>query len=133
DARKCGADDSSALRVRRQLAAERHAGDHSRRPQFSPCQDRRIVGPTFCPPMNPLPLDPQNTRRDFLKKLSAASVAAMMAREPRLFAADPVKQPKPKADSCILLWMAGGMAAPETFDPKRYEAFEAGKPVERVL
>jgi hypothetical protein len=28
--------------------------------------------------MNPLPLDPQNTRRDFLKKLSAASLAAWM-------------------------------------------------------
>ena len=83
--------------------------------------------------MNPLPPDPQNTRRDFLKKLSAAGIAAMMAREPRLLAADGVKHPKPKADACILLWMAGGMAAPETFDPKRYEAYEAGKAVEKVL
>ena len=83
--------------------------------------------------MNPLPLDPQNTRRDFLKKLSAASMAAMMVREPRLLAGDQVKHPKPKADSCILLWMAGGMAAPETFDPKRYEPYENGKPVAKVL
>ena len=29
--------------------------------------------------MNPLPLDPQNTRRDFLKKLSAASITEMHA------------------------------------------------------
>ncbi|MEO6742059.1 MAG: twin-arginine translocation signal domain-containing protein, partial [Chthoniobacteraceae bacterium] len=83
--------------------------------------------------MNSLPLDPQNTRRDFLKKLSAASIAAMMAREPRLLAADGVKHPKPTADACILLWMGGGMAAPETFDPKRYEAYEVGKPIEKVL
>jgi hypothetical protein len=83
--------------------------------------------------MSPLPLDPQNTRRDFLKKLSAASVAAMMAREPRLLAAEQSRLPKATADSCILLWMAGGMAAPETFDPKHYEPFGVGKPVERVL
>ena len=83
--------------------------------------------------MNSLPLDPQNTRRDFLKKLSAASIAAMMAREPRLLAADEVKHPKPTADACILLWMGGGMAAPETFDPKHYEPYEVGKPVAKVL
>ena len=29
--------------------------------------------------MNPLPLDPQNMRRDFLKKLSAASITEMHA------------------------------------------------------
>eukprot|EP01036_Dinobryon_divergens_P032073 gene32073-41591_t len=28
------------------------------------------------------------------------------------------------ADSVILLWMAGGMAHTETFDPKRYTSFE---------
>jgi hypothetical protein len=39
----------------------------------------------------------------------------------------------PRADACILLWMAGGMAAPETFDPKRYQPFEKGLPVERVM
>ncbi len=83
--------------------------------------------------MNPLPLDPQNTRRDFLKKLSAAGIAAMMAREPRLLAAAGVKHPKPTADSCILLWMAGGMAAPDTWDPKRYLPFEKGLEVREML
>ncbi len=83
--------------------------------------------------MKPLPLDPQNTRRDFLRKLSAASVAAMMAREPRVRAADDVKHPKPTADSCILLWMAGGMAAPDTWDPKSYLPFEKGLEVRRML
>ena len=38
-----------------------------------------------------------------------------------------------RADICILLWMAGGMAAPETFDPKRYTPFEVGVPSERIL
>ena len=83
--------------------------------------------------MKTLPLDPQNTRRDFLKKLSAAGVAAMMAREPRLLAADGVKHPKPTADSCILLWMGGGMAAPDTWDPKGYLPFEKGLEVRRML
>ena len=87
--------------------------------------------------MNPLELDPQNPRRDFLKKLSAAGLAALMAPEPRLLGADaagaPLVAPTPRADACILLWMGGGMAAPETFDPKRYSPFEKGLPVSRML
>ncbi len=41
--------------------------------------------------------------------------------------------PPAKADACILLWMAGGMAAPDTFDPKRYHPFEVGTPVEKII
>ena len=37
------------------------------------------------------------------------------------------------ADSVILLWMAGGMAHTETFDPKRYTSFEKGMEGNRVL
>ncbi len=37
------------------------------------------------------------------------------------------------ADSVILLWMAGGMAHTETFDPKRYTPFEKGMEGNRVL
>ena len=37
------------------------------------------------------------------------------------------------AKTCILLWMAGGMAAPETFDPKRYTPFAVGVPAEKIL
>jgi hypothetical protein len=33
----------------------------------------------------------------------------------------------------ILLWMAGGMASPETFDPKRYEPYEIGLPAQQIL
>ncbi len=74
------------------------------------------------------------TRREFLRAMAAAGAAALMASEPRLLHADSaLQQPRPRADACILLWMAGGMAAPETFDPKRYQPFEVGLPVERVM
>lgn len=71
-------------------------------------------------------------RREFLKALSASTAAAWMARAPNLLA-DEVKHPAATADSCILLWMAGGMAAPETFDPKRYQPFEKGAPMSNIL
>ena len=86
--------------------------------------------------MHPLALDPAQPRRDFLKKLSAASLAALMARAPRAAAADTadtVHQPAATADSCILLWLAGGMAAPETFDPKAYQPYAKGAPVANML
>jgi len=77
------------------------------------------------------------TRREFLQAMAAAGAAALMANEPKLLRADEtgatIKHPAAKADACILLWMAGGMAAPETFDPKRYQPFEVGLPVERVM
>ena len=83
--------------------------------------------------MQPLPLDPQHTRRDFLQKLSAAGLAALMARAPRVWAEEPAASPPARADACILLWLAGGMAAPETFDPKRYQPFEKGVPIGNIL
>jgi hypothetical protein len=74
------------------------------------------------------------SRRDFLKDLSAAALTTLAAGAPRpLLANEPVQHPRPTADTCILLWMAGGMAAPETFDPKRYTAFEVGVPSEQIL
>jgi hypothetical protein len=74
------------------------------------------------------------TRRDFLRGMSAAALATIAAGAPRpLTAAEPVQHPAPTADTCILLWMAGGMAAPETFDPKRYLPFEVGLPAEKIL
>ena len=73
-------------------------------------------------------------RREFLGGLAAAAIAARMTSEPRsAAAAEKIEQPKPTADSCILIWMAGGMAAPETFDPKRYHPFEVGTPIEKVM
>ncbi|MBM3735217.1 MAG: DUF1501 domain-containing protein [Acidobacteria bacterium] len=61
-------------------------------------------------------------RRDFLTTLAAAGTAS----------AAPEKI-EPRADTLILLWMAGGMAQTETFDPKRYTAFEPGMDPNRVL
>src|SRR5436309_7936001 len=82
-------------------------------------------------------IDHSQTRRDFLRRVSAATAAAWAAGEPRLVLADekaePIRHPKPTADACILLWMAGGMAAPETFDPKRYVPFEVGLPAEQIM
>lgn len=57
----------------------------------------------------------------------------MQSKSPRLWAAEPLIAPKSKADTCILLWMAGGMAAPETFDPKRYEPFRVGLPEKDII
>jgi hypothetical protein len=66
--------------------------------------------------------------------MTTAALATIAAGEPRpLHADEPVQHPKPTADTCILLWMAGGMAAPETFDPKRYVPFEIGVPSEKIL
>ncbi|MDB6120845.1 MAG: hypothetical protein JWO08_4626 [Verrucomicrobiaceae bacterium] len=72
-------------------------------------------------------------RRDFMKKLAAATAAAWSAGEPRLMAAGAAAQPRATADSCILLWMAGGMAAPDTWDPKRYLPFKVGTPIKDIL
>ena len=76
----------------------------------------------------------QIARREFLKKLSAASVAALGAGGTRAWASsEEVVHPEARADSCILIWLAGGMAAPDTFDPKRYFPFEKGLEVDKIL
>jgi hypothetical protein len=62
------------------------------------------------------------TRRTFLASAAAASLASAAQK---LLPA--------KADSMILLWMAGGMAQTETFDPKAKTEFEPGKPSSSVL
>lgn len=75
-------------------------------------------------------------RRDFLKRTSAATLAAMAAAAPVtgfLSSCRENKKVQSKADSVILLWMAGGMAHTETFDPKRYTPFEKGLEANRVL
>jgi len=77
--------------------------------------------------------NPHLARRDFLRQLSAASAAAWMAGEPRLVKGAALQHPEAKADACILLWMGGGMAAPETFDPKRYAPYQPGMAVDSVL
>ncbi len=76
-------------------------------------------------------------RREFIKKSSAATMAALAATAPvasllsgcSLFG----KGANSSADSVILLWMAGGMAHTETFDPKKYTAYEKGMEGNSVL
>ncbi|MDB6150771.1 MAG: hypothetical protein JWQ44_2219 [Chthoniobacter sp.] len=77
-----------------------------------------------------LPVHP--TRRDFLKTASAATLAALASRAPQTFGAE-LEKIAPTADTVIVLWMAGGMAHTETFDPKRYAPFEKGMDPQRVL
>src|SRR3954447_14085959 len=82
---------------------------------------------------------PRPTRRDFLKTASAAALAALAAPAPRVWADGPPNpDPKleritPTADTVIVLWMAGGMAHTETFDPKRYAPYEKGMDPKGVL
>src|SRR5438132_11596961 len=74
------------------------------------------------------------SRRDFLRSTSAAALGSLALGEPRAaWASSSVKHPQPSADTCIVLWMAGGMASPETFDPKRYTPFEVGVPSGKIL
>ncbi len=73
------------------------------------------------------------SRRDFLKTASAATLAAMAAGAPRLFGAEALPKIQATADTVIVLWMAGGMAHTETFDPKRFAPFETGMDPNGVL
>ena len=73
------------------------------------------------------------TRRNFLKTASTATLPALAAGFPRQLLAEPAEKIKPTADTVIILWMAGGMAHTETFDPKRYTAFESGLKPDAVL
>src|SRR5882724_11587960 len=70
------------------------------------------------------------SRRGFMGTTAAASLAALVGGEPELVRA---AAPQATADSVIVLWMAGGMAQTETWDPKRYTPFEPGVRTERVL
>ena len=69
-------------------------------------------------------------RRGFMSRgvTAAATLASLISAEPKLVRA---AAPAPTADSIILLWMAGGMAHTETFDPKRYTPFAPGVRTER--
>lgn len=82
----------------------------------------------------------QHTRRDFLKYASSATLAALAAGAPVQYLGNahaqrtaPARNFTPRADTVILLWMAGGMAHTETFDPKHYEPFVPGMEPDKVL
>jgi len=70
-------------------------------------------------------------RREFLGTASAATLSALAAGAPS--PAHAATNPVAKAERCIVLWMGGGMAHTETFDPKRYTPFETGLESKKVL
>ncbi|WP_421826728.1 DUF1501 domain-containing protein [Larkinella sp.] len=77
-------------------------------------------------------------RREFLQRASAATMAALAAGAPMASLLSGCKTKKigqtdGTADTVILLWMAGGMAHTETFDPKRYTPYEKDMEGNRVL
>ena len=73
------------------------------------------------------------SRRGFIGVTAAATLASLVGYEPeQLHAAQPALGPA-TADAVIVLWMAGGMASTETFDPKRYTAFAPGVHIKDVL
>jgi len=74
------------------------------------------------------------SRREFLQKTSAATLTALAAGAPASLVSS-CSKPKirSKADTVILLWMAGGMAHTDTFDPKKYTPFEKGMEANNVL
>lgn len=77
---------------------------------------------------------PDFTRREFVRGLGAATLGALAAGHPRrVLGDDQPPVPPATADTVIVLWMGGGMAATETFDPKRYTPFEKGMDPNRVL
>jgi uncharacterized protein (DUF1501 family) len=78
-------------------------------------------------------MGPQPNRRDFLKTASAATLAALAARAPRAYGEAGPPAITPTADTVIVLWMAGGMAATDTFDPKRYVPYAPGVESKAVL
>jgi len=75
-------------------------------------------------------------RREFLQTASAATLAALAAGAPAaglLSGCKKIAGSESTADTVILLWMAGGMAHTETFDPKHFTPFEKGMEGNRVL
>ncbi len=81
----------------------------------------------------------RSSRREFLARMASGTLAAGTAR--RVFAetanSSNPQSKKPAfpatADTVIVLWMAGGMAHTETFDPKRHAPFEPGMKADDVL
>ncbi|MEO0332125.1 MAG: DUF1501 domain-containing protein, partial [Bacteroidota bacterium] len=75
-------------------------------------------------------------RRDFLKKMGAATLASISVGLPTssfLSSCSSEDRMPSSIDTVILLWMAGGMAHTETFDPKAYAPYETGLDSKRVL
>src|SRR5436190_21710528 len=77
------------------------------------------------------------SRRDFLQSAAVGTLGMLAgplgAPVARRAAAAPRQAARATADTLIVLWMAGGMAHTETFDPKRHATFSAGMKADDVL
>jgi hypothetical protein len=66
----------------------------------------------------------QTARRDFLKVGSLGFLGMSLAQTLKLQAATPsTLHPQAKAKSCILIWLEGGPAQMDTWDPKPNSSF----------
>src|SRR2546426_4246884 len=70
------------------------------------------------------------SRRDFIRAGCAAGTGLVFDRVLR--GAEESKKLEPTADCLVLLWMAGGQASTETWDPKKYTAFDRGMEAKAV-
>lgn len=77
------------------------------------------------------------TRRQFLAYTGAAGLSALGASFPRIVSGSELNEPFQRlpstADSVILIWLAGGAAHTETFDPKPVTPFKKGLDSRAVL
>ena len=58
-------------------------------------------------------------RRNFLKNTSLAGAGASILPTSLMASSGGISIPKGKAEACIFIWLGGGMAQIDTFDPKR--------------
>jgi len=75
-------------------------------------------------------------RRKFLKNTSAAAIAALGVGTPLssyFLSSCNSDKIRAKADTVILLWMGGGMAHTDTFDPKKYTPYNRCMEANSVL
>jgi len=71
------------------------------------------------------------TRRDFLRAGCLAGTSAILGSQLRADE-DKTRKLEPTADCLVVLWMAGGQASTETWDPKKYTPFERGMEAKAV-
>lgn len=72
-------------------------------------------------------------RRDFLRTSLFGAMSAVPFLNASALQSLAASQANAKADCMILIWLAGGVAQTETFDPKAYTPFEPGIEARRVL
>ena len=72
-------------------------------------------------------------RRQFIHGLGGVTLSALAGTSLARPLGSHLRAPTPRADTLIVLWMAGGMAHTETLDPKRYVPFSKGMSAKDVL